>query len=164
MEPKITIEASGSAGWHEMVALRQRVLRTPLGLTFSEQELSAETGQIHLALWLSSGLAGTLLLLPPDPDGQAKLRQMAIRPDLERRGLGALLMRHGENRLRLLGAASAWLAARESAVGFYERMGYAVEGNAFIEVTLPHRRMARRLDLDDRPILRQPGPDTPRPW
>lgn len=148
MKPRITIEAPGSAGWHEMVALRQRVLRTPLGLTFSEQDLSAEAGQIHLALWLPSGLAGTLLLLPPDPEGRAKLRQMAIHPEQERRGLGTILVRHGEHRLRLLGARSAWLAARGSAVGFYERLGYVAEGVAFTEVTLPHRRMTRRLDRE----------------
>lgn len=145
MEQRITIEQAGSVGWKKMVALRDQVLRAPLGLAFSDEQLAAETGQIHLALWLEDMLAGTLLLLPPDPQGEAKLRQMAIRPGLERQGFGRLLVRHGEAELRRLGATSARLAARERAVGFYARLGYVVEGTPFIEVTLPHRTMRKPL-------------------
>ena len=145
MRQRITIEETGSIGWKKMVELRDQVLRAPLGLAFSDEQLAAETGQIHLALWLEDMLVGTLLLLPPDADKQARLRQMAIQPALERRGLGTLLVRHGEGELRRLGATSIRLAARESAVGFYARLGYAIEGVPFIEVTLPHRTMRKLL-------------------
>jgi ribosomal protein S18 acetylase RimI-like enzyme len=145
MEQRITIEQAGSVGWRKMVALRDQVLRAPLGLTFTDKQLAAETGQIHLALWLQDMLAGTLLLLPPDPEGEAKLRQMAVRPGLERQGFGTLLVRHGEAELRRLGATGARLAARASAIGFYARLGYIVEGAPFMEVTLPHRTMRKPL-------------------
>ena len=128
-----------------MVVLRHRVLRAPLDLTFSAEQLAAEADQIHLALWQDDVLAGTLLLVLPDQDGEGRLRQMAIRPDRERRGLGTSLARRGEDALRRLGATSARLAARENAIGFYERLGYAAEGASFIEVTLPHRLMRKCL-------------------
>ena len=121
-------ERFGGPGWSEMVALRHRVLRAPLGLTFSDEQLAAEVDQIHLALWRDDVLAGTLLLVPPDRGGEGRLRQMAIRSDLERRGLGTSLMRHGEDALRRQGCMSARLAARENAIGFYERLGYTVCG------------------------------------
>ena len=38
------------------------------------------------------------------------------------------------------------LHARESVVGFYERLGYAAEGSPFIEVTIPHRAMRKTLE------------------
>jgi ribosomal protein S18 acetylase RimI-like enzyme len=93
-------------------------------------------------------LAGTLLLLPPGPDGEAKLRQMAIDPALQKRGLGTMLLRRGEAELRERGATRVRLAARDSAVGFYGRLGYVVDGAPFIEVTLPHRTMRKDLRPD----------------
>ena len=140
-------EPFDGSGWNEMIALRHRVLRAPLGLTFSTEQLANEIDQLHLALWQDDVLAGTLLLMPPDQDGEGKLRQMAIHPDMERRGLGTCLVRHGEAELQRLGATGARLAARETAIGFYRRLGYAVRGDAFIEVTLPHRLMGKRFGL-----------------
>ncbi len=144
--PVLTTERFGGSGWREMVALRHRVLRAPLGLSFSDADLAAEAGQLHLALRLGDTLAGTVLLLPPDSDGSAKLRQMAIDPALTGRGFGTLLLRHAEAELRRIGAIEARLSARETATGFYARLGYVSEGPSFIEVTLPHRLMRRRLD------------------
>ena len=144
---RIVQERFGSSRWREMVALRHRVLRLPLGLDYSTEQLADEVDQIHLALWQDDVLAGTLLLMPPDRDGEGKLRQMAIRPEMERRGFGTALARRGEDELQRLGATGARLAARESAIRFYKRLGYAVEGASFIEVTLRHRLMRRRFDL-----------------
>ncbi len=146
MQPRIGAGAFGSDAWHAMVALRHRVLRAPLGLRFTDADLAAEADQVHLALWLDDTLAGTVLLLPPDRNNSAKLRQMAIDPALAGRGLGTLLLRHAETELRRIGAIEARLSARETATGFYARLGYVPEGPSFIEVTLPHRLMRRRLD------------------
>ena len=128
-----------------MVALRHDVLRAPLGLSFSAADLAAEAGQIHLALWQDSVLAGTLLLIAPDPDGGATLRQMAIRPGLEGRGFGRLLVARGEQELVESGIRDVRLSARLSAVGFYARLGYVADGGLFIEKTLPHRLMRKTL-------------------
>ena len=148
MTPRLAREAFGGAGWRGMVALRHRVLRAPLGLDFSAAQLEAEAAQIHVALWLDDELAGTLLLLPPDPHGQARLRQMAVAPELRGRGYGKLLVRHGEAELGRLGTVEAMLHARETAVGFYAELGYVSEGDPFLEVTLTHRLMRKRLDQD----------------
>ncbi len=144
--PRIVLETFNSDAWHAMVALRHRVLRAPLGLRFTDADLAAEAGQLHLALHLDDTLAGTVLLLPPDAAGSAKLRQMAIDPAQAGRGLGTLLLRHAEAELLRLGATEAWLSARATAIGFYARCGYIPEGAPYIEVTLPHRLMRRRLD------------------
>ncbi|WP_419730555.1 GNAT family N-acetyltransferase [Lichenicola sp.] len=142
----ITFETFGTPGWEEMVRLRHQVLRAPLGLEFSQDQLAAEVNQLHLALWLDDTLAGTLLLLRPDPTGTGKLRQMAVRPGLERRGFGSRLVGRGEAELQRLGAVRAGLSARTTAIPFYERLGYVAYGEPFIEVTVPHRSMRRRLD------------------
>lgn len=38
------------------------------------------------------------------------------------------------------------LNARASAVEFYKKLGYAVTGEAFIEVTLPHFKMEKTME------------------
>ena len=37
------------------------------------------------------------------------------------------------------------LHARETAVGFYEKLGYKTSGDKFIEVTIPHFPMQKEL-------------------
>lgn len=144
---RISIEPFGGPGQREMVALRHAVLRAPLGLAFDDAALAAEAGQLHLALRLDGAVVGTLLLVPPPggcgPDRAGRLRQMAVAPALQGRGLGRLLVREGERALRSRGASGGWLHARETAVGFYRALGYAAEGDPFEEIGLPHRLMRR---------------------
>ena len=146
MTPRITLETFGEAAWQQMVALRQDVLRAPLGLRFDADQLAAEAGQLHLALWLDERLTGTLLLVPPDAAGEGRIRQMAIRSGHRGHGLGGMLVRRGEDEFRRLHGRCVQLAARESAVGFYARLGYVAEGDSFVEVTLPHRMMCKWLE------------------
>ena len=70
---------------------------------------------------------------------------MAVEPALQRSGVGARLMQTMEDELRRRGVTRATLHARDVAVGFYERLGYAVEGAPFVEVGIPHRAMWRSL-------------------
>jgi predicted GNAT family N-acyltransferase len=37
--------------------------------------------------------------------------------------------------------------ARSTAIGFYEKMGYTVTGNEFVEVTIPHYTMQKTLTV-----------------
>ncbi|WP_205880410.1 GNAT family N-acetyltransferase [Lichenicoccus roseus] len=142
---RIAEVAFGSEPYHEMVALRRRLLRTPLGLLLTQTQLEAERDQIHLALWHDGAVAGTLLAIRPDAGGTAKLRQMAVSASLQGRGLGAALVHHAETILQPLGANRIVLSARETAVGFYRRLGYRVTGETYIEVTIPHLPMGKIL-------------------
>lgn len=145
MPIRISAVAYGSAPYHDMLALRRRLLRMPLGLVLTEAQLEAEQDQVHLALWHDDVVSGTLLLVPPDAAGVAKLRQMAVASELQGRGLGAALVRRAEAMLRQPVARRIELSARETVIGFYERLGYRVEGEPFIEVTVAHRRMGKTL-------------------
>lgn len=148
--PQIVRAQIGDAVHRDMIALRHRLLREPLGLTFTEAQLAAEADHVHLALQHDGVVAGTVLLVPPDIGGTARIRQMAVDPRFERRGFGKLLLHHGEATLLHLRAATIALAAREHAVGFYGKFGYVGRGEPFIEVTIPHLLMVKRLQA--RPI------------
>ncbi|MCQ8240041.1 GNAT family N-acetyltransferase [Rhizosaccharibacter radicis] len=134
----------GSEAWRRMVALRHRVLREPLELCFSDEELRQEAGQHHLVLW-HGGLVGGTLLLAPAEARSVRLRQMAVAPEFHGQGLGRRLVEEAEAFLRARATELVFLSAREGAIGFYERLGYRTTGAFFMEVTLPHRRMEKRL-------------------
>lgn len=134
----------GSTAYADAVALRRRVLRLPLGLDFTADQLAAETADHHLAAHDGPALVGCLLLTDRG-QGAVQMRQVAVDPGRQRQGIGALLVRESERRARELGFTRMILHARETAVPFYERLGYACVGAPFVEVTIPHREMVKDL-------------------
>ena len=136
--------AHGSAAYWGTVALRDAVLRQPLSLRFSAEELAAEADSCHLACYRGDRLAACLVLRPL-ADGDVQMRQVAVAPDWQRQGIGTALAERSEALARARGFRRMVLHARESAVPFYERLGYSRIGERFEEVTLPHWAMEKRL-------------------
>jgi predicted GNAT family N-acyltransferase len=135
-----------SAEYRETIALRDAILRAPLGLSFSEEELRAEATQVHVTATGDGGaLAGCLVLRPSD-DRSVHMRQLAVVEAARRSGLGSGLVRFAEDHARTaLGAQRIHCHARADVVPFYEQLGYAKVGEPFIEVTIPHQAMEKRL-------------------
>lgn len=140
----IRLVEHGSSEYWDTVALRDRVLRKPLGLEFTQQELLAEDGQWHLALFAGDQVMACLVLVPLD-GGEVKMRQVAVDPDAQGQGLGRRLVEGSERLSRERGFGLMTLHARETAIPFYERLGYAVVGEPFTEVGIPHRKMKKEL-------------------
>lgn len=126
------------------VALRRDVLRKPLGLEFSVAQLGAEADSLHLAAFDEDVLVGCLLLTPKG-EGRIQMRQVAVREDMQGRGLGAAMVRESEAEARRRDYAVMVLHARETAVPFYLKLGYALTGEPFVEVGIPHRAMEKEL-------------------
>ena len=133
-----------SQRYRQAVDLRRRVLRSPLGLGFSDHDLESEQFQSHYAALINDELVGCVTV-EFQPDGTAKLRQMAVEPMHQRGGIGKFLMQQVENELRQQEHAVVILHARNTAVGFYQSLGYETKGEEFIEVTLPHVLMQKQL-------------------
>ncbi len=134
----------GSPDYEAAVSLRRRILRTPLGLDFTPEQLAAEADDTHLAAFDGDDIVATVVLSPYD-DATLKLRQMAVDPTLHGQSVGSQLLRAAEDLARADGRTRIVLAARVTAEGFYHRHGYAREGDIFTEVTIPHVRMVKSL-------------------
>ena len=126
------------------IELRRRVLRRPLGLDFTAEQLAAEDFEFHLVGVLDSVVVACLVLTPLE-GGRIKMRQVAVEPSLQGRGFGAELVRFSEVVARQRGFSRMVLNARDRAVPFYLKLGYEIEGEPFVEVTIPHRRMVKGL-------------------
>ncbi|MHC5057879.1 MAG: GNAT family N-acetyltransferase [Planctomycetota bacterium] len=137
--------AHGSDEYRETVALRDAILRAPLGLAFEPAELDAESDSRHLACFDEGQLIGCLVLKPLSAS-TVKMRQLAVAEDRRGEGVGSGLVKYAEDLASQLGFGEMVMHARDAAAPFYERFGYAREGGTFVEVTLPHVAMRKRLD------------------
>lgn len=134
----------GSAHQKDAVDLRRRVLRQPLGLDFTADELAREGGDEHWVAVRDGRVVGCLVVVPL-ADREAKIRQVAVDPGLQRIGIGRTLIEAVECDLRLRGTRSVMLHARREVVAWYESQGYESFGEPFFEVTIPHRAMRKDL-------------------
>lgn len=137
--------AFDSPDYEQALQLREAVLRAPLGLVLSQQDLRGEQEQWHFGLYDARDALLACIVAVPMGAQMFKLRQMAVRSDLQGRGLGAHLMAEVERVLRAQGATSIILHARVSAATFYQKLGYEVQGEDFEEVGIPHRKMSKGL-------------------
>ncbi len=134
----------GSPEYQQMVKLRDDILRKPLGLTFLPEELEAEKDNMLIAAFEDDRILGCCMLVEEYP-GTVKLRQMAVLNDLQGKGIGRALMNFAENIARDRGYKILRMHARVNAVGFYEKVGYKIQGEPFVEVTIPHYVMEKQL-------------------
>ena len=134
----------GSGEYEETVALRDEVLRKPLGLSYDPAELAGEKDSFHLALRKGAVLVACLVLKPLD-ERCIKMRQLAVRESSQGKGVGRELVNYAESFLKGRGFAEIVLHARETARGFYEKLGYEAEAGSFTEVGLPHVFMRKML-------------------
>lgn len=131
--------------YDEAVRLRYDILRAPLGLEYTPEQLAAEWDQHHLAAYdHQHRLVGYLNLTPAD-NGTVKMRQVAIAQSVRGQGVGRQLVEYSESFARARGFEKMVLHARETAVPFYLKLGYAVVGEPFEEVTIPHLKMWKKL-------------------
>lgn len=123
--------------------LRFRVLREPLGFSRADVIVESEDDSMHLVAVAEARVVACVMLTPQSPT-RGKLRQMAVHPSLQGTGLGRALVRHLEQALDAEGFNEIELHARNHAVGFYEKLGYATEGDPFEEVGVRHFLMHKR--------------------
>jgi len=134
----------GTKEYQQMVNLRNEILRKPLGLSFTKEELEHEKDDILMGAFEDDKLLGCCLLTRMDAK-TIRLRQMAVPNSMQGKGVGRALMIFAENIARDLGYKKLCMHARKTAVGFYQKLGYGISGDEFVEVTIPHYVMEKAL-------------------
>jgi len=146
IEHMIITEAQyDSDGYRDILAMRDRLLREPLGLTWSAEDLQGESAQFHFGLYDQDRTLIACVVIKPLDDRTAKLRQMAVDEPSRGAGAGGFLIRGVEDILRSRGFGRIEMDARDTAVEFYRKLGYQTQGPGFTQVTIPHFRMVRDI-------------------
>jgi predicted GNAT family N-acyltransferase len=135
----------GSPDYRQECELRQVVLRNPIGLNIYDEDLEKERDHRHFGLFDAAGVLAACAVATPLSDDTVRIRQMAVASDSQGQGLGRTLMVEIERWLAEHGFTCVTLHARASAVGFYEKLGYAITSEEFVEVTIVHRMMEKTL-------------------
>ncbi len=135
----------GSKEYQQMVDLRMQILRKPLGLSFTPEELAREKDDILIGCFEDDDIMEGCCLLTKEGEKTVRLRQMAVTSGLQGKGIGRVLMNFAENIARDRGFKKINMHARKNAIGFYEKLGYQTVGNEFFEVTIPHYVMEKEL-------------------
>lgn len=134
----------GSDLYAETLRLRETILRTPLGLALSDEELADDARRRHFCAVADGAVVGSVSFKPLGAHA-LQLKQMAVAEDWQLEGVGARLLAYAEAWARRQGYAVILLNARIGAEGFYERHGYVPQGELFEENTVPHIRMTKRI-------------------
>lgn len=130
-----------------LVELRTEVLRTPLGLVFLMEDLAKEWEIVHFGCYdWEDNLLGTMQLKTTEekPD-VAIMKQVAVSPTLQNMGIGGEMVKAFEQYCLEKGYNRIKLHARDVAKVFYEKLGYKVVGEMFLEVGIPHYLMGKEL-------------------
>jgi GNAT superfamily N-acetyltransferase len=133
-----------SKDYDRALALRDRILRAPLNLVFTEEFLLLDRDSIHIGAFLGAEILGCLSLLPAGKS-TIKMRQVAVSEQAQGLGVGRKLVEASEIAARKLGVNVITLSARDTAIPFYLRLGYECVGEPFIEVSIEHRTMQKRI-------------------
>lgn len=134
----------GSDLYRQSLALREAILRQPLGLTLTEEERADDAHRQHFCAVAHGAVLGSVSLKPLD-SATLQLRQMAVAEDRRRKRIGTRLLARAEEWAREEGYLLIVLNARLGAEIFYARHGYLAQGEPFDENTVPHARMTKRL-------------------
>ena len=77
----------GSIEYRQMIKLRDDMLRKPLGLGFTEEELEGEKDNMLIGAFEEEDMLGCCMLVEENPS-TVRLRQMAVLNDLQGKGIG----------------------------------------------------------------------------
>lgn len=137
-----------------VLPLRARILRAGRALSSARSRQDGLDGTRHLAAVTESGeVAGVVTFFPaesPAAPGRpaVRFRGMAVDDGQRGSGIGRALMREVVSRAREAGAEIVWANGRDGALSFYERIGFRVEGDGFLDddMQLPHHVVVAELD------------------
>lgn len=125
----------------DTAALRREVLRggrdhPPLGDEPGD-------GSLHLAAYDGERLVGAGNVRPL-PDGTWRVRGMAVEPAYRGRGVGAAVLAALLDHVEAHAGGTVWCHARTGARTLYERAGFVVVGEPWVDPDIgPHVRMER---------------------
>ncbi|MEL6952571.1 MAG: GNAT family N-acetyltransferase [Pseudomonadota bacterium] len=127
--------------------IRRAVFIEEQNIPEAEEWDTHDESAVHVLARVGDAAAGTARVIV---DGAtAKIGRVAVLVTYRSTGLGFALLKASEEIAREAGCAMAVLDAQVYAVGFYERLGFVAEGDAFDDGSgILHLRMRKALTED----------------
>lgn len=124
--------------------LREDMLRKPLGMILSHEDLLYDHLFTHAGAFVQGHLVGCLIWRNIN-EGCVQIKQVCVHSSYQGRQIGSSLMKYAEQEIRKVGMQEIMLHARCNAWSFYQRLGYSFTSDEFKEVGIIHREMRKYL-------------------
>lgn len=135
----------GTPSFDQLIALRDEILRKPLGMEFSVEDIAKEYDQIHLGCFDDDHCVVGVLVLKHVNSDSVKMRQVAVSEHCQSKGIGKFMVQASEEVAKLRNYKKIELSARSNAIPFYDKQGYQKVGDLFQEVGIDHFKMVKEL-------------------
>jgi predicted GNAT family N-acyltransferase len=125
-------------------ALRRAVFIEEQGVSEADEVDGLDDVALHLLAFATDRPVGTARILRQG--SSAKIGRVCVLPEARGTGLGAALIRAALSEIgRLPGVTEAKLGSQSHATAFYEKLGFVIDGDEFLDAGIPHRHMRRAL-------------------
>ncbi|MCD6556228.1 MAG: GNAT family N-acetyltransferase [Bacteroidales bacterium] len=133
-----------SEDYFKSVELRDKILRKPLGMVFTDEFLKQDEKEFMIGLFEQNQIKAVLHLKPLS-DTVLKMRQVAVDENMQGKGYGSKLVLFSEEFARKKHYKKIVMHARETAVSFYKKLDYSMIGEPFFEIGISHFKMEKKL-------------------
>ena len=134
-----------SAEYWKAVELRRIVLRFPLGKNYVQGDFESEENELFFGCFSDSDRCLASISAKKLDEKTWKMRQFVVHPSFQKCGIGKEMVAFYEDEAHLNGINKIEFHARKTAVKFYQKLGYHIEGEEFLEVGIPHFKMKKNL-------------------
>ena len=132
--------------------LRHRVMRPGFPESAVHTDRDDEADTVHLAAFDGDEVVGVITMFaerfPDDPRPALQFRWMGVDETRRRTGTGRALMRHAASIARDGGFELMWGHGRETALGFYERLGFRIIGDGYTDPVTQIRHRFVVIEVD----------------
>jgi predicted GNAT family N-acyltransferase len=135
--------AANASEVDEALELRRRVFVGQQGVTLEADQDGRDAEATHIVAVEDGRVIGTCRLVLDDH--LARLGRMAVEPARRGEGIGATMLGAAEREARAAGSQRIRLHAQVAARTLYERGGFEIKGEEFMEEGIPHLTMEKPL-------------------
>lgn len=128
--------------YKDALNIRYDVFVTEQGVSEDEEIDELENQTEHVVLYVNDEPVATARLYAIG-EQTYKVQRVAVQEQVRGIGYGAVVMTESEKRVHELGGRKITLGAQNTAIPFYEKLAYTIEGDEFMDAGIPHHRMIK---------------------
>ena len=131
--------------WDAYYTCRWETLRAPWGQPRGSEKVDDDDQSFHIMVIENDEVCGVARMHMTET-AVWQIRFMGVREKFRRKGIGKILLDYYEERIIAEGGGEMVLHARESAIPFYQRCGYAIEEKSHLMWgEIQHYKMKKKI-------------------
>lgn len=131
--------------YRDALRLRKEVFVDEQQVSIEEEIDAFEDNCYHLVAYIDNAAVATGRILPQS-EQDALYQRVAVLKEARGLGYGRDLIIEMLDKSKTLGFKEASLHGQDHAIPFYEKIGFQVEGEGYLDAGIPHHTMRKTID------------------